>query len=56
MKYGFYSDNELTTFKQYPFRCPSWDPMPDGKKNVVILGCSHTWVWDWNPTRPGLTM
>ena len=43
MKYGFYSDNELTTFKEYPFRCPSWDPMPDGKKNVVILGCSHTW-------------
>ena len=43
MKYGFYSDNELTTFKEYPFRCPSWDPMPDGKKNAVILGCSHTW-------------
>jgi len=43
MKYGFYSDNDLKTFKQYPFRCPSWDPMPDGKKNVVILGCSHTW-------------
>jgi len=43
MKYGFYSDNELTTFKEYPFRCPSWNPMPSGKKNVVILGCSHTW-------------
>jgi|TARA_R110000851_G_scaffold268872_1_gene421582 hypothetical protein len=43
MKYGFYSDNELTTIKEYPFRCPSWDPMPDGKKNAVILGCSHTW-------------
>lgn len=43
MKYGFYSDNELTTFKEYPFRCPSWDPMPEGKKNAVILGCSHTW-------------
>ena len=43
MKYGYYSDNELATFDQYPFRCPSWDPMPDGKKNVVILGCSHTW-------------
>lgn len=43
MKYGFYSDNELTTFEQYPFRCPSWDPMPSGKKNAVILGCSHTW-------------
>ena len=43
MKYGYYSDNDLKTFEQYPFRCPSWDPMPDGKKNVVILGCSHTW-------------
>ena len=43
MKYGFYSDNNLTTFEEYPFRCPGWDPMPDGKKNVVILGCSHTW-------------
>ena len=43
MKYGFYSDNDLNTFEQYPFRCPSWDPMPEGKKNVVILGCSHTW-------------
>ena len=43
MKYGFYSDNDLNTFEQYPFRCPSWEPMPEGKKNVVILGCSHTW-------------
>ena len=43
MKYGHYSDNDLKTFEQWPFRCPSWDPMPDGKKNVVILGCSHTW-------------
>ena len=43
MKYGYYSDNELETYKEWPFRCPSWDPMPDGKKNVVILGCSHTW-------------
>lgn len=43
MKYGHYSDNDLKTFEQYPFRCPSWQPMPDGKKNVVIVGCSHTW-------------
>ena len=43
MKYGHYSDNELKTFINWPFRCPSWDPVPDGKKNVVILGCSHTW-------------
>ncbi len=25
------------------YRCPSWDPMPSGKKNVVVLGCSHTY-------------
>lgn len=43
MKYGFYSDSNLTTFDKYPFRCPSWTPFPTGKKNVVILGCSHTW-------------
>ena len=43
MKYGHYSDNDLKTFADWPFRCPSWDPLPDGKKNVVILGCSHTW-------------
>ena len=24
------------------YRCPEWEPMPDGKKNVVVLGCSHT--------------
>ena len=43
MRYGHYTDNELKTFADWPFRCPSWDPMPDGKKNVVVLGCSHTW-------------
>lgn len=43
MKYGYYSDSEPSTFTEYPFRCPSWNPMPEGKKNVVILGCSHTW-------------
>ncbi len=43
MKYGHYSDYDLRTHEQWPFRCPSWTPMPDGKKNVVILGCSHTW-------------
>jgi len=27
----------------YGYRCPEWDGvMPEGKKNVVILGCSHT--------------
>jgi len=24
------------------YRCPEFTPLPDGKKNVVILGCSHT--------------
>ena len=43
MRYGHYTDSELKTFANWPFRCPSWDPMPDGKKNVVVLGCSHTW-------------
>ena len=40
MKYGWYSDSELP---EGNYRCPSWDPMPDGKKNVVVLGCSHTY-------------
>ena len=43
MKYGFYGDSDPLDSNTYPFRCPSWHPMPDGKKNVVILGCSHTW-------------
>jgi len=55
MKYGFYSDSELpesvginesplTDYKtnSHGYRCPEWEPMPDGKKNVVVLGCSHT--------------
>ncbi len=40
MKFGYYADRELP---QGNYRCPSWDPMPAGKKNVVVLGCSHTW-------------
>jgi hypothetical protein len=24
------------------YRCPEFTPLPQGKKNVVILGCSHT--------------
>mgnify|MGYP001291498414 CR=1 FL=1 len=43
MQYGYYADREPMAYDEYPFRCPSWNPMPDGKKNVVILGCSHTW-------------
>jgi len=54
MKYGFFTDNALdpqTLHKKpwsdhrvnsFGYRCPEWDPMPDGKKNVVVLGCSHT--------------
>jgi hypothetical protein len=40
MKFGFYNDRGLP---EGDYRCPSWDPMPDGKKNVVVLGCSHTY-------------
>jgi hypothetical protein len=55
MKFGFYSDREIpesvaidrSLWKDYKlnshgYRCPEWTPMPDGKKNVVVLGCSHT--------------
>ena len=39
MQFGHFTDRGLPNFN---FRCPSWNPMPDGKKNVVVLGCSHT--------------
>ena len=54
MKFGEYTDRGLDQqdIHSYPwnqhklnshgYRCPEWEPMPDGKKNVVILGCSHT--------------
>ena len=55
MKYGYYADDRLpvsvaidrSPIKDYKvnshgYRCPEWKPMPDGKKNVVVLGCSHT--------------
>ena len=54
MQYGDYSDRGVDSQPrdQYPwnehklnshgYRCPEWEPMPDGKKNVVVLGCSHT--------------
>ena len=63
MKYGHYSDNEIPaqdnpgySVNSSGYRCPEWRPLPDGKKNTVILGCSHTFgeglddgdVWvDW---------
>ena len=42
MEHGYYNDKGLP-YSQEGYRCPSWDPMPSGKKNVVILGCSHTY-------------
>lgn len=42
MKFGHYTDKGLPESSE-GYRCPSWDPMPDGKKNVAVLGCSHTW-------------
>ena len=50
MKHGYYADNELPKFepvKGYKtnslgYRCPEFQPLPDGGKNVVVLGCSHT--------------
>jgi len=40
MKFGYYSDEGLP---EGDYRCPSWEPLPEGKKNVVVLGCSHTY-------------
>jgi hypothetical protein len=56
MKHGHYADNELPKnlnigvipnmceykLNSYGYRCPEFSPLPDGKKNVVVLGCSHT--------------
>lgn len=42
MKFGHYTDKGLPE-SEVGYRCPSWDPMPPGKKNVVVLGCSHTY-------------
>jgi len=55
MKFGYYTDQEIPVsvaldrsplkdykVNSYGYRCPEWTPMPDGKKNVAILGCSHT--------------
>ena len=55
MKFGNYTDRELPVslpldksllenykVNKHGYRCPAWDPMPAGKKNVVVLGCSHT--------------
>jgi hypothetical protein len=50
MKYGYYADDELPKFNpavgykinSLGYRCPEFRPLPDGGKNVVVLGCSHT--------------
>lgn len=50
MKHGYYADDELPKFNpvngyktnSHGYRCPEFRPLPDGGKNVVVLGCSHT--------------
>lgn len=49
MKHGHYADNELPEAhnpkydtNSLGYRCPEFTPLPDGGKNVVVLGCSHT--------------
>lgn len=50
MKYGFFSDNELPKFapfkdyktNSYGYRCPEFKKLQEGGKNIVVLGCSHT--------------
>ena len=55
MQFGYFSDKKLPKpvaldrkpFKDYKtnshgYRCPEFSPLPSGKKNVVVLGCSHT--------------
>jgi hypothetical protein len=50
MRHGYYTDDELPKFNpatgykinSYGYRCPEFRPLPDGGKNVVVLGCSHT--------------
>lgn len=49
MKHGHYADNELPRAdnpdyetNSLGYRCPEFQPLSDGGKNVVVLGCSHT--------------
>ena len=50
MKHGYYADDNLPRFEpvdgyktnSYGYRCPEFRPLPSGGKNVVVLGCSHT--------------
>ena len=55
MKQGYYTDDDIPKstaldsktivdykINSYGYRCPEFRPLPAGKKNVVILGDSHT--------------
>ena len=50
MQIGHFSDKEIPVnnnaegmkVNSLGYRCPEFVPLPAGKKNVVILGCSHT--------------
>ena len=50
MKHGYYADDELPKFSpakvyntnSFGYRCPEFRPLPNGGKNVVVIGCSHT--------------
>jgi hypothetical protein len=55
MEFGYFSDKALPrgvlnmkpdgaryTLNSHGYRCAEWTPMPDGKKNVAVFGCSHT--------------
>lgn len=49
MKYGYYADDEIPQSNNpdyktnsQGYRCPEFRPLPDGGKNVAVLGCSHT--------------
>ena len=53
MEYGYYNDKKIpksvdrkliAEYKtnSHGYRCPEFSPLPIGKKNVVVLGCSHT--------------
>lgn len=49
-KYDFWLDDQIQKMPKYKnyetnshgYRCPEFSPLPDGGKNVVVLGCSHT--------------
>lgn len=44
MGYGMVeNDGAKYTLNSFNYRCPEWTPMPDGKKNVAVFGCSHTY-------------